>query len=113
MSTQFPNRRWLIIPIELIESINFNQVLESSPETLRFSVDGTKTFIKYDIKEILEDENYTFIDPETNEEKTYTINAGIYGRPDIYKEGDVEYTHEQILEILSTDEWTNPINTIE
>lgn len=113
MSTQFPNRRWLIIPIELIESINFNQILESSPETLRFSVDGTKTFIKYDIKEILEDENYTFIDPETNEEKIYTIKAGIYGRPDIYKEGDVEYTHEQILEILSTDEWTTPIKTIE
>ena len=48
MST-FPNRRWLIIPTTATGSIDFNQVLESSPESLRLSVDGTKTFIKYEI----------------------------------------------------------------
>ena len=48
----FANRRWLIIPTTLTGSIDFNQVLESSPESLRLSVDGTKTFVKYEINEM-------------------------------------------------------------
>ena len=111
MST-FANRRWLIIPTTLTGSIDFNQVLESSPESLRLSVDGTKTFVKYEINEILEDQTYTGINPETGEEITHTILAGVYGRPSIYQEGDVEYTHEEILTILSTDEWTTPMEEI-
>ena len=111
MST-FQNRRWLIIPATLIGSIDFNQVLESSPESLRLSVDGTKTFIKYEINEVLEDQTYTGINPETGEETSYTILAGVYGRPSIYQEGDVEYTHEEILTILSTEEWTTPMEEI-
>ena len=51
MST-FPNRRWLVIPSSITGSIDFNQVLEASPESLRFSIDGTKTFIKYEINEV-------------------------------------------------------------
>ena len=34
MSTQFPNRRWLIIPSTDIESIDFSQVHQNSAETL-------------------------------------------------------------------------------
>lgn len=111
MST-FANRRWLIIPTTLTGSIDFNQVLESSPESLRLSVDGTKTFVKYEINEILEDQTYTGINPETQEEITHTILAGVYGRPSIYQEGDTEYTHEEILTILSTEEWTTPMEEI-
>ena len=112
MST-FANRRWLIIPTTLIGSIDFNQVLESSPESLRLSVDGTKTFVKYEINEILEDQTYTGINPETGEETTHTTVAGVYGRPSIYQEGDTEYTHEEILTILSTEEWTTPMEQLE
>ena len=108
MST-FENRRWLIIPTTLTGSIDFNQVLESSPESLRLSVDGSKTFIKYEINEILEDQIHTGINPETKEETSYTTLAGVYGRPSIYQEGDIEYTHEEILTILSTEEWSKPL----
>jgi len=111
MST-FENRRWLILPTSATGSIDFNQVLESSPESLRLSVDGTKTFIKYEINEVLEDQTYTGINPETGEETTHTILAGVYGRPGIYQEGDTEYTHQEILTILSTEEWSKPIEDL-
>lgn len=111
MST-FANRRWLIIPTTLTGSIDFNQVLESSPQSLRLSVDGTKTFIKYEINEVLEDQTFTTMNPETQEEVTYTVEAGVYGRPSIYQEGDTEYDHEEILSILSTEEWSKPMEDL-
>jgi len=110
MSTQFPNRRWLIIPSTDVESIDFSQVHQTSEETLRYSIDGTKTFIKYDIREVAEDSTETYINAETGEEQTYTTQAGIYGRPSIWTETSVEYTHEEILEILATEEWTSSID---
>ena len=112
MST-FANRRWLIIPTTLTGSIDFNQVLESSPESLRLSVDVTKTFIKYEINEVLEDQTYTGINPETGEEISHTTLAGVYGRPSIYSEEYTEYDHEEILTILSTEEWTTPMEQLE
>ena len=51
----YENRRWLVIPTTLIDEIDFNQVLESSSESLRFSVDGTKTFIKYEVNVVTEE----------------------------------------------------------
>ncbi len=108
MSTQFPNRRWLIISATDVESIDFSQVHQNSAETLRYSLDGTKTFIKYDIKEVPEDITETYINAETGEEQTYDVHAGVYGRPSIWQEGMTEYTHEEILEILKTSEWTEP-----
>lgn len=107
MST-FENRRWIIINADDVENVNFDQVLESSPETLRYSVDGTKTFIKYNIVNVPENIVKTNINPETGEEETITISAGVYGRPDIYQDGMTEYTHAEILEILSSEEWTEP-----
>jgi hypothetical protein len=111
MST-FANRRWLIIPTTLTGSIDFNQVLESSPESLRLSVDGTKTFIKYEISEVPVTCQTEFINAETGEPEVCTTEAGIYGRPDIYQEGDTEYNHEEILTILATEEWTRPMEEI-
>jgi hypothetical protein len=110
MSTHFPNRRWLIIPAELAESVNFNEVHETSLETLRYSIDGTKTFIKYEVSIIEEDQVTAYINAETGEEKTHTIQAGVYGRPAIWTEESVEYTHPEILAILATEEWSTPIS---
>ena len=42
----YENRKYLIIPTLITGSIDFNQVHETSSETLRLSVDGTKTFVK-------------------------------------------------------------------
>lgn len=108
----YQTRKYLIIPTSIINDINFSQVYETSKDTLRYSVDGTKTFIKYDITVYEEDFVQTFVDPETNETRTITIPAGIYGRPSIYDESYPEYTHEQILEILNGEEWTTPIGGI-
>jgi len=108
MST-FSNRRWVIIPATEVDNIDFSQVMESSPGSLRYSVDGSKTFIKYDIYEIVEDQVHTTINPDTGEEETHTTLAGIYGRPDFLDYNTVtEYTHSEILAILATEEWTAP-----
>jgi hypothetical protein len=58
-------------------------VLETSQETVRKSVDGTKTFVKWDGPTIPD----CILDLTT-------------------KEGP--YTYEEILTILATPEWTDP-----
>ena len=106
---RFENRRWLVIPTSIIDDIDFNEVHESSVDSLRKSIDESKTFIKYEVNIV--DETYTVIttNAETNEEVTYTINAGTYGRPSIYSEDYTEYTHADILALLATEEWTTSI----
>lgn len=99
-------RRWLIIPTSVTGSINFEQVKETSLDSLRLSLDGTKTFVKYDVQVFNEDVVTTYIDAETGDEKTHTITAGVYGRPPIYDQGIKECSYEEILEILSSPEWT-------
>ena len=68
--SRFENRRWLVIPTSIIDDIDFNQVHESNADSLRLSVDGTETFVKYEVTVVAEDTTETFIDPETNEEST-------------------------------------------
>ena len=70
----FENRRWLVIPTDKIDDIDFNQVLEADKESLRKSIDNTKTFIKYEVNIVEEDIVDTYIDPETNEEKTRILD---------------------------------------
>jgi hypothetical protein len=77
----FENRRYIIIPVSEINNINFTEVLETSPETCRFSVDGSKTFVKY---EGTQPSSVTAITSKSQ-----------------------EYTHSEILDILSTEEWTS------
>ena len=105
--SRFPNRRWLVIPTSITGSIDFDQVLESSVETLRLSIDGTQTFVKYEVTEVEETYTETFIDSETNEEVTQTIEAGVYGRPSIYSEEYTEYNHADILTLLATEAWSS------
>lgn len=79
----FEDRHYVIIPTSEINNINFNEVLETSAETCRYSVDGTKTFVKY-----------------TGDQPPSV--AAIMGK-------SPEYSHSEILEILATDEWTSPV----
>jgi len=44
----FDNRHYVIISSDDVPLIDFNEVMETSAETLRFSVDGTLTFVKYE-----------------------------------------------------------------
>lgn len=103
----FDSRRYLIIPTSITGSINFNQVQETSVDTLRLSIDGLKTFVKYDIVVHESDVVVNTINPETGLPETNTIPAGVYGRPDIYDPSYPEVTYEEILSILSTTEWSN------
>ena len=103
----FENRRWLVIPTTIVESVDFNEVLEKDINSLRKSVDETKTFIKYEINEVLEEYTEEYYDAEDPTiALTNTIEVGVYGRPSIYSEEYNEYNHQEILNLLSTSEWT-------
>ena len=105
----YDNRRYLIIPTSITGSVDFNQVHETSAETLRLSIDGTQTFVKYEVTEITASYTESYPDPETDEMIETTIEAGVYGRPSIYSEDYPEYTHSEILSILTGSEWTAPM----
>jgi hypothetical protein len=88
METQeYENREFMIFNVSELGMIDFTQVLETSEETVRKSVDGTKTFVKWDgsIPQCV-------IDLTTSEGP---------------------YTYDEILQILSTPEWTDPNPIIE
>jgi hypothetical protein len=100
------NRRWLVIPSKIVDVINFSQILDNSLDGLRYSIDVTKTLIKYEILEVLETYTQTIFNPEAMIYETKTIEAGIYGRPSIYSEEYIEYNHQDILTLLSTSDWS-------
>tara|TARA_B110000977_G_C10711174_1_gene351344 strand:- start:101 stop:430 length:330 start_codon:yes stop_codon:yes gene_type:complete len=102
---EFRNRRWLVIPTNIINDINFNEVLESGTLGLRKSIDQSKTFVKYQVNVVINTHTEVIADPETGEEISNTVEAGVYGRPSIYKEEYPEYTYSEIKELLQTDEW--------
>ena len=80
--TDYENREFMIFSVTELSQIDFTQVCETSEETVRKSVDGTKTFVKWD-----------GVTPECVANLTT-------------KEGP--YTYEEILVILATPEWTDP-----
>ena len=78
----YDNREYMIFNVSELPQIDFSKVLETSAETVRRSVDGTKTFVKW------EGDTPSCVDSLTT------------------KEGP--YTYEEILGILSGPEWTDP-----
>ena len=81
-SQEHENREFMIFAVSELDQIDFTQVLETSAETVRKSVDGLKTFVKWDgaIPQCVQD---------------LTTKEG-------------PYTYDEILQILSTPEWTDP-----
>jgi len=79
---EYDNREFMIFNVSELDQINFTQVLETSAETVRRSLDGTKTFVKWDGAM-----PQCVIDLTTSEGP---------------------YTYEEILVILVTPEWTDP-----
>lgn len=79
----YENREFMIFNVSELPNIDFTQVLETSVDTVRKSLDGTKTFVKWDGVEI----------PSSVASLTT-------------KEGP--YTYTEILAILATPEWTDP-----
>jgi hypothetical protein len=105
----YPDRRWLVIPTTITSSIDFTQVEETSINTLRLSVDGTETFVKYPITIVTASYTQSYVDNITGETGSYVVEAGVYGRPSIYTSSYHEYTYPEILDVLSTPEWTQPL----
>jgi hypothetical protein len=105
----YPDRRWLVIPTSITSSINFAEVEETSIETLRLSVDGTETFVKYPVNIVTASYTQSYIDSFSGATGSYIVEPGIYGRPSIYTSSYHEYTYPEILEVLSTPEWTKPL----
>jgi hypothetical protein len=78
----YTGREFMIFNVSELDTIDFTKVLETSTETVRKSVDGTKTFVKWDGAM-----PQCVIDLVTSEGP---------------------YTYEEILAILATPEWTDP-----
>lgn len=70
-------RTYVIINTSEVSSVNFNQVLETSADTLRYSLDGTKTFVKFE------------------------------GDTPSFLMGKTTYDRSEMLTILSNEEWSS------
>jgi hypothetical protein len=83
METQdYEQRQFMIFNVSELTNIDFSQVLETSIDTVRKSIDETKTFVKWDGD---------------------TIPSSVDSL--ITKEGP--YTYQEIIDILNTPEWTS------
>ena len=78
----YDNREFMIFSVTELDQINFTQVCETSIDTVRKSVDGLKTFVKWD-------------GPIPDCVANLTTKEG-------------PYTYDEILSILATPEWTDP-----
>jgi hypothetical protein len=106
----YSNRNYVVFNMSEIDKIDFTQVLETSSETLRKSVDGTKSFVKWDSRFTQVNHGAPADDPAAAVGQTLTVSASP-GFPSFYdsletKEGP--YTHEEMLTLLSSPEWTSP-----
>ena len=69
-------KNYVIIDASEVSSVDFDQVMQTSADTLRYSVDGSKALLKYE------------------------------GTQPFFLLGKTEYNQEEILSILSGPEWT-------
>jgi len=65
------NRKYVIIPLAEVEDVDFSQIQQDSPETLRLSQEGNYTFVKFE------------------------------GDTPSFLEGKTQYTHSEIRAILT------------
>ena len=72
------SRKYVLIDADEVSSVDFSQVIETSAQTLRFSLDGEQTFVKFE------------------------------GPTPSFLDGKTQYTHSQMLTLLATNEWTDP-----
>ena len=71
-------RNYVIIDASEVSSVDFDEVLETSADTLRYNIAGTQTFVKFE------------------------------GDTPSFLEGKTANTHSEMLEILAGEEWTDP-----
>ena len=76
----YDDRNYMIFNVSELNNIDFNTVLETSSETVRKSIDGSQTFVKW-----------------VGEMPECVSNL-------VTKTGP--YSHTEILEILNGEDWT-------
>lgn len=79
------NRNFMIFNVSELEEINFDEVLETGVETVRKSIDGSLTFVKWEGD---------------------TVPASVNNLAT--KQGP--YSYEEMLIILSDSAWSNSVN---
>jgi len=80
--SDYSDRKYMIFNVSEINQIDFNEVLETDTDSLRKSVNGLKTFVKW-----------------SGDIPDFVLNLTT-------KEGP--YTHDEMLTILSNSEWLDP-----
>jgi hypothetical protein len=79
---EYASRQFMIFNVSELSQIDFTQVLETSSETVRKSIDETKTFVKWNGSEI------------PSSVQSLTTKQG-------------PYTYDEMLTILATEEWSD------
>jgi len=77
----FEDRHYVIFDLTEVDTIDFSEVMETSADTLRKSVDESKSFVKYE-----GDQPPSVVALTTRSQ---------------------EYSHEEILALLAGTEWTD------
>tara|TARA_R100001510_G_C7616880_1_gene178786 strand:- start:503 stop:769 length:267 start_codon:yes stop_codon:yes gene_type:complete len=80
-SVDFTKRNFMILDVSEIGSLNFGDIMETSPESLRKSVNETKTFVKWKGEKI------------PNSVNNLKTKVG-------------PYSYDDMIKILSTPEWS-------
>ena len=78
------NKTYVIVPANKLDWVRFDQVFQTGPESLRYSLDNKFFILKY-----------TGDQPEF----CYNITGDLIGLQ--------EYSHEEIIEILAGPEWSS------
>jgi hypothetical protein len=84
----YENRQFAIFSTTELNQIDFTEVLETSAETVRKSIDSTLTFVKWD--------DGGAVPPSV---QALTTIQGFY-------------TYEEILDILSGEEWVSAMEEV-
>jgi hypothetical protein len=76
------DKKYLVIPTSELKKVNFDDIMQHSHETLSYSGDGKRTFIKW-----------------VGQEPSFVANIE-------NREGP--YNHEEIKQILRSTDWISP-----
>jgi len=112
------NRQYMIFNLTEVNTIDFNEVLQTSAETLRKSNDGTKSFVKWESAVITNvinssaniptlDENGQIPELESTPIVETTTELYIPNSINALTTKEGPYTYEEILLILDGPDWTS------
>ena len=101
-----------------IDKVNLAEICETSHETMRKSINGEKVLVKWYISD-----SYSLVPPPETPISANLPESSVSPEVMSIKPKDPEfikelsttegpYTHEEILEILSTPEWTLDISSL-